>query len=233
MAPSPATTGTSLEVVTGQGTRFATPPFNAVVCPATADPTPDNAEIVRVTGGPPGSDTFTIVRQQEEGYGPRSIAVGDRIYDAMTAGVITDFIGETVFRADSSNYDEWVPFPGYGDAIFRLVRGWVDVWIPQLERDPPTPPDATGQQSFFLLGEIPDEYVPDTISLHVATSNTMLVFQTPFNLFPCEIYVGAFGSTPGLTGEVWIDFTPRVNDPAPQSGPITTAVSWRYPASTE
>jgi hypothetical protein len=48
-APSPAVSGTSLVVASGQGTLFPTPPFNATVWPSNAQPTSFNAEIVRVT----------------------------------------------------------------------------------------------------------------------------------------------------------------------------------------
>lgn len=100
-APSPADTGTSLIVTAGQGTRFPTSPFNAVVWPTGAQPLPSNAEIVRVTAI--GTDTFTITRLAE-GSTVRSIVVGDQIAAAMTA----QFVGAgLVNRAPS--YDLKVP----------------------------------------------------------------------------------------------------------------------------
>jgi hypothetical protein len=91
-APSPATSGTSLTVASGHGTRFPDPAvanFNCVVVPANADPTPENAEIVRVTGK--STDTFTITRTQE-GTSARSIQLGDRIYATITARTLnTEF----------------------------------------------------------------------------------------------------------------------------------------------
>jgi hypothetical protein len=86
-APSPATSGTSLVVTAGHGTRFPTVPFNAVVCPASTDPDPSNAEVVRVTNI--STNTLTITRAQE-GSTARSITAGDRIFAAVTAKTFTD-----------------------------------------------------------------------------------------------------------------------------------------------
>lgn len=100
-APSPANSGTSLVVFAGDGTKFPTPPFNAVVCPATANPLTSNAEIVRVTGI--STDTFTITRTQES-TSARSILVGDQIMAAVTAKTLTD-IENSVLSSGTS-------FPG-------------------------------------------------------------------------------------------------------------------------
>jgi hypothetical protein len=88
-APSPATSGTSLTITTGQGARFpATGTFNCTVWPgggATASPA--NAEIVRVTAV--ATDTFTIVRAQE-GTTAQAIATGYQIALTGTAKDLTD-----------------------------------------------------------------------------------------------------------------------------------------------
>lgn len=86
-APSPATSGGSCVVVTGEAARYPATPFNAVICPANADPTPANAEVVRVTNI--STDTLTITRAQE-GSSARTVLVGDRIYAAITAKTIDD-----------------------------------------------------------------------------------------------------------------------------------------------
>lgn len=78
-APSPATTGTSLKVVSG--TVFPAVPFNAVIWPALEIPLSTTAEIVRVTANAAG--TFTIVRR-EEGTAARTVIVGDQIMCAYT-----------------------------------------------------------------------------------------------------------------------------------------------------
>lgn len=86
-APSPATSGASLVVASGQGTLFPATPFNAVICPAGTQPTSANAEIVRVTAR--STDTFTITRTQE-GTSARTVIVGDQIFAAITKKTLTD-----------------------------------------------------------------------------------------------------------------------------------------------
>lgn len=86
-APSPATSGTSLVVHTGDGALFSTPPFNCTVWPSGAQPTITNAEIVRVTNI--STDTFTITRTQES-TSARSIAIGDQIANSISVKVLTD-----------------------------------------------------------------------------------------------------------------------------------------------
>ncbi len=86
-APSPATTGTSLVVASGEGTRFPTAPFNATVWPTGEQPTTANAEIVRVTAI--STDTFTITRKQES-TSARKIVVGDQIAATITAQSLSD-----------------------------------------------------------------------------------------------------------------------------------------------
>jgi hypothetical protein len=87
-APSPATSGTSLVVTTGDGAKFPTPPFNATVWATGVQPSTTNAEIVRVTGI--STDTLTIVRAQETNAGgpaARTIVVGDQIAETITSYV--------------------------------------------------------------------------------------------------------------------------------------------------
>lgn len=86
-APSPATSGTSLVVTTGQGARFPTPPFNATIWPSGTIPDPTNAEIVRVTDI--STDTFTIVREQEDTTA-MTVGVGDQIAATITVKTLTD-----------------------------------------------------------------------------------------------------------------------------------------------
>ena len=86
-APSPASSGTSLVVTTGQGALFPAVPFNCIVCPANTLPTTANAEIIRVTAIT--GDTFTIVRAQES-TSARAIVAGDYIANAVTAKSFTD-----------------------------------------------------------------------------------------------------------------------------------------------
>lgn len=111
-APSPATSGTSLVVAAGEGARFPTAPFNAVVWPANTQPLPTNAEVVRVTVV--STDTLTITRAQESSSA-RSIVVGDQIAAAITSKVLTDLAkvvqivfasyGTDVSSSSSTNVD--------------------------------------------------------------------------------------------------------------------------------
>ncbi len=86
-APSPATSGTSLVVTTGEGALFPAASFNAVVWPAAALASSTNAEIVRVTVV--ATDTFTITRAQES-TSARTIVVGDQIMCGITKKTLTD-----------------------------------------------------------------------------------------------------------------------------------------------
>ncbi len=88
--PSPASSGTSLVLGSGQGANFpdpATANYNVVVWPAGVAPTIANAEIVRVTGK--STDTLTITRTQES-TSARTIVAGDQVMLADTAKVYTD-----------------------------------------------------------------------------------------------------------------------------------------------
>lgn len=86
-APSPATSGTSLTVTSGQGSRFSTPPFNATVWQNGQLPSPANAEIVRVTNIT--GDTLTITRAQENTTA-RTVVTGDQIAETVTVKTLTD-----------------------------------------------------------------------------------------------------------------------------------------------
>ena len=86
-APSPATSGTSLVVQSGDGAKFPAAPFNAIIFPAGAQPLSSNAEIVRVTNI--STNTLTIVRTQES-TSARSVIIGDQIDAGITAKSLTD-----------------------------------------------------------------------------------------------------------------------------------------------
>lgn len=92
-APSPATSGTSLIVSAGHGTRFPVPPFNLTIWPVSALPDPSNAEIVRVTAL--STDTLTITRAQESTTA-RSIVAGDFVALAVTKKTLDENIWITV-----------------------------------------------------------------------------------------------------------------------------------------
>lgn len=85
VAPSPATSGTSLTV--DSAILFPSPPFNAVCWPATVLPTAASAEILRITST--GSNTFTVARAQE-GSTAQAISSGYQIAASLTAKILMD-----------------------------------------------------------------------------------------------------------------------------------------------
>lgn len=88
--PSPAASGTSMTLQTGQGAWLPVPPFDGTVFSAATFPTPANAEIVRVTAI--AGDVATIQR----GTPARAIQAGDYIAATFTEKFVTDM-------RDSSN----------------------------------------------------------------------------------------------------------------------------------
>ncbi len=90
-APSPADSGTTLVVETGDGVLFPDPSssgeYNVVIYPNGEQPTSTNAEIVRVTART--SDTMTIEREQES-TSARTIVEGDVVMLGITAKVVED-----------------------------------------------------------------------------------------------------------------------------------------------
>jgi hypothetical protein len=115
-APSPAASGTSLVVASGQGALFPAVPFNATIWPTGAQPTSTNAEIVRVTNI--SSDTFTITRTQES-TSARTIVVGDQIAASITAKTLTDI--------EDNFVNSWSPYipPAAGNGVQSLARSSV------------------------------------------------------------------------------------------------------------
>lgn len=110
-APSPATSGTSLVVQSGDGAKFPATPFNATVWPTGTQPkltgvSATTAEIVRVTNI--STDTLTIIRADGATLEPnntgtnRTIVVGDQIAASITAKTLTDI---------ENNYaNSWSPY---------------------------------------------------------------------------------------------------------------------------
>ena len=78
--PSPASSGTSLVVDSGQGARLPAVPFLAVAHPASEAPTIDNAEKIRVTAK--STDTLTIVRAQGDTTA-KNIAAGWKLSNSL------------------------------------------------------------------------------------------------------------------------------------------------------
>lgn len=85
-APSPASSGTSLVVQSGDGTKFPAVPFPVTIWPVGSQPTTANAEIALVTAI--STDTFTITRAQD-GSSARTVLVGDQISATITSAMLT------------------------------------------------------------------------------------------------------------------------------------------------
>lgn len=88
-APSPADSGTSVVLETGQGARFPNTSGGTYMCvvkQVSLPATPDISEVVLVTSHDPANDTFTITRTQESSSA-RTVVVGDEFYLAPTKGV--------------------------------------------------------------------------------------------------------------------------------------------------
>lgn len=121
-APSPATSGTSLVVQTGDGALFPTPPFNATLFPVGTDPLTATAEIVRVTAI--ATDTFTITRAQETSFGggtAKTVVAGWQIIAGITAKTLQD-AESFVIKGDQAVYTPtnglltyWGAYPSFGN----------------------------------------------------------------------------------------------------------------------
>ena len=160
-APSPATSGTSLVVTAGHGTRFPTPPFNATVWPTGVLPDPTNAEIVRVTAI--ATDTLTITRAQE-GTTARTILATDLIAATITKQLLDDLVagggtrtitvvfgtGVAVDHGGAHRRTSPAPTPGrsrgtrLSTSMPRVTSGSIviDVWKDTYANFPPTVADT-------------------------------------------------------------------------------------------
>ena len=90
VAPSPATSGLTLTLGTGEGANLPTPPFNATIWPTGNDASKANAEIARVSGV--AGDVVTFSARAQESSTARAIAVGDRFGATITAKMLTDLV---------------------------------------------------------------------------------------------------------------------------------------------
>lgn len=85
--PSPATSGSSFVLGSGQGAAFPAPasdgPFSAMVAPPGSFQLGSSCEIIRV--GARSSDTLSSIARAQEQTAARSIAAGDQVYHAATA----------------------------------------------------------------------------------------------------------------------------------------------------
>lgn len=96
-APSPATSGTSLTVATGTGSRLYD--GMAVLHPAGAVPTAANAEIVSITVS---GDVVTLTRAQESSTA-RTVVVGDILTQGITAAMWDTLVASNAGKAAASH----------------------------------------------------------------------------------------------------------------------------------
>ena len=139
--PSPAISGTTLVVDSGDGALFPDPSssgeYNLVIYPNGEQPDSSNAEIVRATART--TDTFTITREQES-TSAREILEGDVVMLGVTRKVIEDIqdtaqealtVAETgnVTTATTTDLTGYL----YGDGSNVGSMGIIDGWMPVSE----------------------------------------------------------------------------------------------------
>lgn len=100
-APSPATSGTSLVLQTGEGARMPATPFFATAHPPSEFPTIDNSEKIEVTNVT--GNTLTIVRAQTP-TSAQAIAVGWRISNTLFLDNIPDTFDDLTDGATNKAY---------------------------------------------------------------------------------------------------------------------------------
>lgn len=133
--PSPALSGTVIELAEANGPGFPCP---AVVWPADTQPLASNAEVVTVESLVSGT-TFNILRQQE-GSSARAIQAGDQFAANITAKTLTDIQG--AFGGLWKNYGDeggiTNPFTGVTIGNGTLVaRYWKPAPVPIAFATPP------------------------------------------------------------------------------------------------
>jgi hypothetical protein len=120
-APSPATTGTSIVLETGEGDEFPDSGyFRAIICPIDARPLSSNAEIV--TAIKSTGDTFTLVRDVENTTA-RSVQVGDQFFLAPTKSIFDSIVSGWVEIMESWTYSSWDDTNGVSTGVVTVATG--------------------------------------------------------------------------------------------------------------
>lgn len=122
VAPSPANTGTSLQVAAGQGALFPAAPFNCTIWPPGVNPIASNAEIIRVTAVV--GDVFTITRAQES-TSNKSVEVGWQIANTTSVKVFTDIESAPVISAGTTQATGPFTFADSNGVTFGIDNGTV------------------------------------------------------------------------------------------------------------
>ena len=130
-APSPADTGTSLVLDTGEGAKFPVPSTNGVfrvyVWPASTIPDDTNCEEIEVTDI--STDTFTIVRSKNSVV--RSILVGDQVAinfgkskeDQILTAIKHGVFEDKLLPGESYSRDSTTQFKTPGDKTAWYTEG--------------------------------------------------------------------------------------------------------------
>lgn len=189
-APSPATSGTSLVLGSGQGAGFPAPAtdgaFNVVVWPAGGPPTAANAEIARVSAR--STDTFGTVARAQEGTSARTIVVGDQVMLAPTAKTYTDIEARILNQL-------WMPTGAICETYPRSDRGDACVLM------------TTGM--LYLAGGL---VVPgNTTVTNITFVSSTTAAGTPLNWWFCLVdqAFNVLGKTADQTTTAWGTNTPK------------------------
>lgn len=195
-APSPAASGTSLTLETGQGARFPNTSGGTYICvvkQTNLPATPDIAEVVLVTSHDPAADTFTITREQE-GSSARTIEVGDEFYLSPTDGVFDQFLKLTT-KGDLLGFDTDYNRVPVGtdakvltaDSTADLGVAWKDVGAVSNVRNEVPSGTVNGSNTSFTITTAP---VTGTLRVYIngvrqkvtddyTLSGTTITFVTP------------------------------------------------------
>jgi hypothetical protein len=155
-APNPPTSGTSLTVNAGEGSRFPVPPFNVTVWPAGAAPTPANAEILRVTAR--ATDTLTLLRAQES-TAARAIGFGDQIAATITAKTLTDVETQAALLAAANVFTARQTISDPSVAALGFIESG----------------QATNQKRFQILGTGMNLYVQPSTDADAGLLNALIL----------------------------------------------------------
>lgn len=160
--PSPATSGTSLVLNSGEGGNFPTivsPDISWVtLCPPGVPATMANAEIVKVTNR--SSDTLTIVRAQR-GTTAKSVASGWQVFlgiyvedIARSESMVTGIFREALMNG---NFDvwQWGTSGTLADITFTYLA---DRWFDVPDKNGGTLPTLTRSRQSLTPGDIPGSF---------------------------------------------------------------------------
>jgi hypothetical protein len=185
-APSPASSGTSLSVASGEGARFPAAPFNATVRPANAPPDPSNAEIIRVTAR--STDSFGTIVRAQEGSTARSIQVGDHISATITAKSLTDIEAATSLYKPITDWRVGSVIAG-GVAATTLMFAYVS-----------TVAVAAASSAVCNLRLNPADFPTSKLKVQgqVVTNAVAPAINFAFHLYPIATWGGASGANPTI-----------------------------------